>query len=133
MSEKLEAILQRFKDDWDALEQELRKFIDELRRGDRNDFPILTRMCRFHSCASCWKNVARTENSPTTRVTKCFQPRLIWSNGFAREYARSDSGRMTQGEILTKALVRDLDGARICLPGTEGDLAQTCRVSARES
>src|SRR5438309_11209334 len=31
MSEKLEAILQRFKDDWDALERELRKFIDELR------------------------------------------------------------------------------------------------------
>ena len=41
MSEKLEAILQRFKDDWDALERELRKFIDELRRGDRSDFPDL--------------------------------------------------------------------------------------------
>jgi type I restriction enzyme R subunit len=41
MSEKLEAILQRFKDDWDALERELRRFIDELRRGDRNDFPDL--------------------------------------------------------------------------------------------
>src|SRR6059036_3274827 len=38
MSEKLEEILQRFKDDWDALERELRKFIDELKQGDRNDF-----------------------------------------------------------------------------------------------
>ncbi len=33
MSEKLEEILQRFKDDWDALERELRKFMDELRQG----------------------------------------------------------------------------------------------------
>src|SRR5439155_27123054 len=41
MSEKLEEILQRFKDDWDALERELRKFIDELKGGDRNDFPDL--------------------------------------------------------------------------------------------
>lgn len=41
MSEKLEEILQRFKDDWDALERELRRFIEELRQGDRNDFPNL--------------------------------------------------------------------------------------------
>ena len=41
MSEKLEEILQRFKDDWDALERELRRFIDELKQGDRNDFPDL--------------------------------------------------------------------------------------------
>ena len=41
MSEKLEEILQRFKDDWDALERELRRFIDELKRGDQNDFPGL--------------------------------------------------------------------------------------------
>ena len=41
MSEKLEEILQRFKDDWEALERELRKFIEELRQGDRNEFPDL--------------------------------------------------------------------------------------------
>jgi type I restriction enzyme R subunit len=41
MSEKLAEILQRFKDDWDALERELRKFIEELRQGDRNEFPDL--------------------------------------------------------------------------------------------
>lgn len=41
MSEKLEEILRRFKDDWDALERELRRFIDELRRGDTADFPDL--------------------------------------------------------------------------------------------
>jgi type I restriction enzyme R subunit len=41
MSERLEEILQRFKDDWNALERELKKFIDELRQGDRNDFPNL--------------------------------------------------------------------------------------------
>ncbi|WP_216644730.1 type I restriction endonuclease subunit R [Candidatus Thiodictyon syntrophicum] len=41
MSEKLEEILQRFKDDWDALERELRRFIGELKRGDGADFPDL--------------------------------------------------------------------------------------------
>ena len=41
MSEKLEVILQRFKNDWNVLERELKKFIDELRQGDRNDFPNL--------------------------------------------------------------------------------------------
>src|SRR5713101_5970331 len=41
MSEKLEEILKRFKDDWDALERELRRFIDELRRGDTAEFPDL--------------------------------------------------------------------------------------------
>src|SRR5229473_5101779 len=41
MSERLEEILQRFKDDWDALERELRKFIEELKQGNRNDFPDL--------------------------------------------------------------------------------------------
>src|ERR1700731_4723093 len=41
MSQKLEEILQRFRDDWDALERELRRFVDELRQGDRQDFPDL--------------------------------------------------------------------------------------------
>jgi type I restriction enzyme R subunit len=41
MSERLAEILQKFKDDWNALERELCRFIDELRRGDRNDFPDL--------------------------------------------------------------------------------------------
>ena len=37
----MEEILKRFKEDWDALERELKKFINELRQGDRNDFPDL--------------------------------------------------------------------------------------------
>jgi len=41
MSERPEEILQRFKDDWNALERELRNLIDELKRGDRNEFPDL--------------------------------------------------------------------------------------------
>jgi type I restriction enzyme R subunit len=41
MSQRLEEILQRFQDDWDALERELRKYIDQLRAGDRNEFPEL--------------------------------------------------------------------------------------------
>ena len=41
MSERLQEILQRFKDDWNALERKQKEFIDELRQGDRNDFPNL--------------------------------------------------------------------------------------------
>ena len=52
MSEKLEEILQRFKDDWDALERELRRFIDELKRGDQRTSRTSTRMCRCHSFGS---------------------------------------------------------------------------------
>ena len=36
-------------------------------------------------------------------------------------------------EILTKALVRDLDGAHICVLGTERDLAQRLVALAREN
>src|SRR5207244_6302509 len=41
MSDKLEEILQRFKDDWKALERELRQFIEELRQGEHNELPDL--------------------------------------------------------------------------------------------
>ena len=60
MSEKLEEILQRFKDDWDALERELRRFIDELRGATGMIFPVSTRRCRCRSCGWCWKNAAKS-------------------------------------------------------------------------
>ena len=50
MSQKLEEILRRFKDDWDALERELRTFIEELKRGDRFEFPELDP--RIQKCPS---------------------------------------------------------------------------------
>ncbi len=36
-------------------------------------------------------------------------------------------------ELLTKALVRDLDTAGICRPGTERDLAQRLVALAKEN
>jgi type I restriction enzyme, R subunit len=56
MSERLEEILQRFKDDWNALERELKKFIDELRQGDRNDFPNLV---EGHHGPEFWQALGR--------------------------------------------------------------------------
>ena len=42
LSERLEAIIQQFKDNWQALEKELRKFIDEeLARGEKQSVPGL--------------------------------------------------------------------------------------------
>ena len=41
MSEKLDEILKTFKDNWEELEKALKKFIDELSEGDKNDFPGL--------------------------------------------------------------------------------------------
>ena len=62
MSEKLEEILQRFKDDWDALERELRKFIEELKQGTATISRTSTPRCRCRSSGWCWKNAARAGN-----------------------------------------------------------------------
>ena len=134
MSEKLEEILQRFKDDWDPLERELRKFIDELKQGDRNDFLDLdpnvqvpfVRLVR----EACSKGRELTETQRKTALSAVLEmvERIrqevrkvgFWKNQAARE-------------LLTKALVRDLDKAGICRPGGERDLAQRLVALAKEN
>ena len=134
MSEKLEEILQRFKDDWDALERELRKFIDELRRGDRIDFPGLDPRVQvpfvrlvLEQC-SVGRTLTDAQRSSSIAFTLDAVERIrqevrkvgFWKNSDMRE-------------LLTKALVRDLDSAGICLPGTERDLAQRLVALAKEN
>lgn len=134
MSEKLEEILQRFKDDWDALERELRKFIDELKRGDRNDFPGLDPKVQvpfvrlvLEQCSD-GQELTEARRSAAIGATLQMVDRIqqevsavgFWKNADARE-------------LLTKRLVRDLDDAHICEPGKSRPLAQQLVALAKEN
>jgi type I restriction enzyme R subunit len=134
MSERLEEILKRFKDDWDALERELRKLIGDLRRGDRNDFPDLDPRAQVPFVRlvldECGRGRTLTADQRTTalaatldmveRIRQEIRKVGFWKNSDARE-------------LLTKALVRDLDTAGICAAGGERDLAQRLVALAKEN
>jgi type I restriction enzyme, R subunit len=127
MSEKLEEILQRFKDDWDALER-------ELRQGDRHEFPDLDPRAQVPFVRllleECGKGGQLTDaqRSATIAATLDIVERIrqevlkvgFWKNSSMRE-------------LLTRALVRDLDAAGICQPGTARDLAQRLVALAKEN
>jgi type I restriction enzyme R subunit len=134
MSEKLEEILQQFKDDWDALERELRKFVDELRRGDRNEFPDLDPKVQvpfvqlvLEECRN-GRELTEQERAAAITATLDMVERIrqeiavvgFWKNSDARE-------------MLTRTLVRDLDKARICGPGKSRPLAQQLVALAKEN
>jgi type I restriction enzyme R subunit len=134
MSEKLEEILLRFKDDWDALERELRKFIEELRQGDRNEFPDLDPRAQvpfvrllLEECGK-GRQLTDAQRSAAIATTLDIVERIrqevrkvgFWKNSAMRE-------------LLTRALVRDLDEAGIYQPGTERDLAQRLVALAKEN
>ena len=134
MSEKLAAILQRFKDDWNALERELRKFIEELRLGDRNEFPNLDPKVQVpfvrlvleeYGGERALTEAQRTAALAATldmieRIRQEVRKVGFWKNPAMREW-------------LTKALVRDLDQAGLCRAGGERDLAQRLVALAREN
>lgn len=134
MSEKLEEILKRFKDDWDALERELRKFIDELRQGDRNDFPdlhprvqvpfvrLILEVCtEGHDLSDSQRNTAiATTLDIVERIRQEVVKVGFWKNADRRE-------------LLTKQIVRDLDASGVCPPGKERDIAQRLVALAKEN
>jgi type I restriction enzyme R subunit len=135
MSEKLEEILKRFKDDWDALERELRKFIDDLKQGDRNDFPGLDPRVQvpfvrlvFEVCSAGGTLTNEEQRKAAMSATLDMVERLrqevrkvgFWKNTDMRE-------------LLTKQLVRDLNKSGICPAGKERDLAQRLVALAKEN
>jgi type I restriction enzyme R subunit len=134
MSEKLEEILQRFKDDWDALERELRKFVEQLRQGDRNDFPdldsraqvpfvrlVLEECAKGHQLTDQQRRAAiQATLDMVDRIRQEIPAVGFWKNPHARE-------------MLTRRLVRDLDGSGICRRGTERALAQQLVALAKEN
>jgi type I restriction enzyme R subunit len=134
MSEKLEEILQRFKDDWDALERELLKFIEELKQGDRQDFLGLDPKVQvpfvrlvLEECGKGGKPSAQERQAAiaTTlemveRIRQETRKVGFWKN-------------LPMRDLLTRTLVRDLDKAGICKPGGERDLAQRLVALAKEN
>jgi len=134
MSEKLEEILQRFKDDWDALERELWRFIDELRRGDTLDFPGLdpkvqvpfVRLMLDECLAGPDDDLARrtavinTTLDAVERIRQEVKKVGFWKNPSMRE-------------LLTRQLVRDLDSSGVCPAGRARDLAQRLVALAKEN
>jgi len=134
MSEKLEEILQRFKDDWDALERELRRFIEELKRGDRNDFPNLDPQAQVPFIRlvleECGKGLELTEAQRKTALTATLEMverirQEVRKIGFWKNQAMRD--------LLTRTLVRDLDRAGVCQPHKARDLAQQLVALAKEN
>ena len=134
MSERLEEILQRFKDDWNALERELKKLIDDLRDGDRNDFPDLDAKAQVPfvrlvlEVCSQGRELMSAQREQAIKTTLDMVERIrqevrkvgFWKNEDMRE-------------LLTRTLIRDLDKARICRPGGERDLAQRMVGLAKEN
>jgi type I restriction enzyme, R subunit len=134
MSEKLEEILQRFKDDWEALERELRQFIEALRQGDRNEFPdldprvqvpfvrlVLEECSKGHELNEAQRTAALSATlDMVERIRQEVRKVGFWKNSAMRE-------------LLTRSLVRDLDRAGVCPAGKERDLAQRLVALAREN
>ena len=112
----------------------MRKFIDELRRGDRNDFPDLDPKVQVPFVRlvleECSKGRELTEPQRTTALSATLEMvdrirQEVRKVGFWKNEAMRD--------LLTRTLVRDLDRAGICCAGGERDLAQRLVALAREN
>lgn len=134
MSERLEEILKRFKDDWDALERELRELVDRLRDGDRADFPDLDADAQVpfvrlvvDECdpSAQWSEERRQAALTATldmveRLRQELRKVGFWRNKDMRE-------------LLTRALKRDIDAAGLAGGAAGRELAQKMVELAREN
>ena len=134
MSEKLAEILQRFKDDWDALERELRKFIEELRQGDRNDFPDLDPTVQVPFVRLVLEECGKERELSAAQRTTAIATSLEMVERIRQEVRKVGFWKNTaMRELLTRTLVRDLDRVGVCGSGTERDLAQRLVALAKEN
>jgi type I restriction enzyme R subunit len=134
MSEKLEEILRRFKDDWDVLERELRQFIAELKQGDRNEFPDLDPKVQAPFVRLVLEECGRERALDEAQRTAALAATLDMVERIRQEVRKVGFWKNpAMRELLTKALVRDLDQAGICRPDGERDLAQRLVALAREN
>ena len=134
MSEKLEEILKRFKDDWDALERELRQFIKKLRRGDQNDFPGLDPLVQVPFVRLVLEACSVDAKMDDDKRQTAINTTLDMVERIRQEIVKVDFWKNSDSrELLTKQLVRDLDASDICPPGKERALAQQLVAIAREN
>jgi type I restriction enzyme R subunit len=134
MSEKLEEILRRFKDDWDALERELRRFIEELRQGDRNEFPGLDPTVQVPFVRLVLDECGKGRELSASQRTAAIAASLEMVERIRQEVRKVGFWKNpAMRELLTRTLVRDLDWAKVCRPGSERDLAQRLVALAKEN
>jgi type I restriction enzyme R subunit len=133
MSQRLEEILQRFKDDWDALERELRKFIEQLRVGDRNEFPELDPQSQVPFVRVLLKETGiapETEGADKDAViqTALDVVRMAKAEVHKVGFWRSPAAR----ERLTRRTVQALMNAGLC-DGREEEVAHRLVALAKEN
>jgi type I restriction enzyme R subunit len=134
MSEKLEEILQRFKDDWDAQERELRNFIAELRKGDRNDFLDLDPRVQVPFVRLVLEECGKGRELSAEQRLKAVSATLDMVERIRQEVGKIGFWKnQVMRDLLTRTLVRDIDKAGICREGTERDLAQRLVALAKEN
>lgn len=134
MSDKLEEILQRFKDDWEALERELRQFIEELRQGDRNEFPDLDPKVQVPFVRLVPEECSKERELNEAQRTAALSATLEMVERIRQEVRKVGFWKNNaMRELLTRSLVRDLDRAGVCPAGQERNLAQRLVALAREN
>jgi type I restriction enzyme R subunit len=134
MSERLEEILQRFKDDWEALERELRRFIDELRQGDRNEFPGLDPSAQVPFVRLILEEYGKGRQLTAVERSGALAATLEMVERIRQEIRKVGFWKnQSMREVLTRALVRDLNAAGISGPAGERDLAQRLVALAKEN
>lgn len=134
MSEKLEEILKRFKDDWDALERELMRLIEELRLGDRNDFPDLDPRVQVPFVRLILEACSEGRDLDDSQRKTAIATTLDMVEKIRQEVAKVGFWKNSdRRELLTKHIVRDLDASGVCPLGKERDLAQRFVALAKEN
>ena len=134
MSEKLEEILKRFKDDWDALERELRRFINELRKGDRSEFPDLDPQAQVPFVRLILEFCSEGKQLDDAQKNAAINATLDMVERIRNEIAVVGFWRNPDyRELLTKRLVRDLDESGVCPVGKEREIAQRLVALAKEN
>lgn len=134
MSEKLEEILKRFKDDWDALERELKKYVDELRLGDRADFPGFDPKIQVPFLRLMLEFCAGGAEMSADRRKQAIAATLDMVSRMQQEIAKVGFWKNSdRRELLTKLLVRDLNSSGVCPAGKERELAQLLVALAKEN
>lgn len=134
MSEKLKEILKRFKDDWDALERELREYINELRRGDRADFPDLDPRAQVPFVRLMLEACLEENESDAEKRKVAINTALDIVARIRREIIKVGFWKnMDSRRLLTRQLIRVLDESGVCPMGKEEDLAQKLVALAKEN
>lgn len=124
MSEKLEEILQTFKDNWTELEKALREFVDRLKEGDVNEFPGLDSEVQVFFVRLVLETISKTTVFDKAREQQLIELTLDFVEHIRQEIRRVGFWKSEhRREMLTRYLVRRLMTEAGLLPQVARDLA----------